>query len=66
MCITDKIAFRTLRAAADFALEQLELHPENPNRPYMCECGDFHLTTKPLFGGKQLTADLVRELAARV
>lgn len=56
----EKIAFRTLRAAADAALENLDRG--YVNRPYECECNSFHLTTKGL-NGADLTADQVIALA---
>lgn len=61
----DKIGFATLRGAADFAVETLRTK-DVPSRPYVCDCGRYHLTTKPLYGGKALTAELVMEMARAI
>jgi hypothetical protein len=61
----EKVAFRSLRAAADFALAQLEQHGRLL-RPYKCSCDSYHLTSKSLELGGQLTAAMVRALVSAV
>lgn len=60
----DKMAFATLRRAAEVAFEKTTTH-EVPTRPYRCECGDYHLTTKGM-NGNELTIDMIRALCAAV
>jgi len=60
-----KVVFRSLRAAAEAAVERLDKF--GPQRAYRCdECPNYHLTTKPLHGIGSLTERMVRELAERV
>lgn len=61
MCKQEKIAYGTLRGATLAAVEQLESFGR-VQRPYECECGDFHLTSKGMHGA-ELTADMVWLLA---
>jgi hypothetical protein len=61
---TEKIGYATLRAAALGAADALEKF-ESPQRPYECDCGQYHLTTKGLNGGA-LTDTMVRQLIAAV
>lgn len=55
----DKLAFRSLRAAAEFSYEQLQKFGR-VLRPYGdCSCGSYHLTTKPVAGATELTPAMV-------
>lgn len=66
MHCTDKVAYATLRAAADAAVEQLNVH-DRTQRVYACDrCCRYHLTTQPLGRQGTITADMVRALAASV
>jgi hypothetical protein len=66
MCNDGKVAYSTLRGAADGALEQLEKF-DRVQRPYCCEhCGRYHLTTQAMNGSATLSADMVRLLAAQM
>jgi hypothetical protein len=60
----EKVAYHTLRGAAQGAWDILTML-DSPQRPYECECGAYHLTTKGMNGGP-LTADMVRFLADSV
>ena len=61
----DKVPFATLRGAAESALDNLEFEGRAPQRPYECDCGRYHLTTRGL-NGNLITADMVRFLADSV
>jgi hypothetical protein len=52
----------SLARAAEVALEKTNTH-DAPQRPYLCCCGDYHLTTQGL-NGKPVTVDMVLELSA--
>ena len=60
----EKIAYASLRAAALGALEMLEKF-ESAQRPYECDCGQYHLTTKGM-NGAPLTDAMVCALVEAV
>ena len=58
----EKMQFRSLRAAALHALEQLETYGRL-QRAYRCDCGDYHVTSKG-YDGNPIAEEMVRALAA--
>lgn len=54
----DKLAFRSLRAAAEFSYDQL-LKFGRVLRPYACSCDSYHLTSSAMELGGQLTPAMV-------
>jgi hypothetical protein len=56
----EKLSFHGLVRAADEAVELMERHG-SPLRPYRCDCGAYHLTTKG-FEGATITEAQVYEL----
>jgi len=62
MVCEEKQAFRSLRSAAEAALEQLREF--GPRRPYWCEeCHSFHLTSQMLTEDREAAEAQVLELA---
>jgi len=65
MLCPEKQAFATLRGAAEAAVEQLA--NGRINRAYVCDrCTRYHLTSQPLGGRGEITADMVYRLAVSV